>query len=480
MLAALAAMSMLTACDKYDDSEIQQNIAAIDNRVTALEGKVTTLEGAMSALKTVVDKNYSITGFEKTETGYELTFTTGETLELLNGDKGDKGDKGDQGIQGIQGEKGDKGDKGDKGEKGDTGDSFFKSVKRVGDNIVIVMNDAASTSYTIPCAIPVTVGDLTSASIEVKAGQTNDIDINVSGISDVASVTATIIHSTGSVSHTRATDAWEVTVAENYKKVTVNISNAPAGKVLLQVIVAKKDGTLYTSGKALKVNSPLLAGSFTVASGKTVKFTNSNLYWDGSDFKFEAKPTDYPTTRAASHIGHFFWTKTAAASYADSYDGTGATTSDKFFADGSDAAHTLTVDGISGLYVLSGYEWEYLLQKRTNASNLMKFGVTVNSKTNCLVIAPDGFTGTIESSYTLEALETAGLVCLPAAGYFDRTSSSIEHAGDRGCYWSTTPYASGAGDAYLQYFYFYMTNEYVNVGSNNRSWGFSLRAVFAE
>lgn len=549
LFAAVAAMSMLTACEKYNDSEIRENIAAIDNRVTALEGKVTSLEGAMSALQTVVDRNYSITGFEKTDNGYKLTFTTGETLELLNGEKGDKGDKGDQGEQGIQGEKGDKGDtgaqgekgekgdqgdqgiqgekgdkgdrgytgatgpQGEKGEKGDTGatgaqgekgdkgdtgatgaqgatgaagadgDSFFKSVSCDGDLIVIVMNDASGTTYTIPCAM-VTIGsELTANYIEVKANKSKDIAINIPSSVKVASVTATVIQGAGSSTFTRAEGditEWKTAIAyddtKKTWKVTVDVPNTFTDAALLHVIVAKADGTTYTASKALKVKNPnLLDGLFSVSSSEKVQFTKSNLYWSSSDskFHFEANPTDYPTTRETTHVGHFFWATTAEKSYAASYDGTGATTSDKFFADGN-YGRTLTVDGVSGLYVLSAAQWTYLLEERDNASSLFKYGVTVNGKANCLVIAPDGFTGTIESSYTLGALETAGLVCLPAAGDF---SGTTKRGNDTfGFYWSSSPLA---GDARCAQF-LDVDSSSARVNHDNRNSVSSLRVVLAE
>ena len=226
-------------------------------------------------------------------------------------------------------------------------------------------------------------------------------------------------------------------------------------------------------------NPHLLSGSFTVASGKTVKFTKSNLYWSNTDskFHFEAKPTDYLETRNQDHVCHFFWTKDKDKSYAATYgDGTNAT-SDKFFADGSDAEHELTADGISGLYVLSAEEWTYLLNSRANASTKKKPGVTVtdgtNSYTNCLIIAPDDFTGTIAETYTLDDLETAGLVCLPAAGQY---AGSVADGGDAGYYWSSSHGADNAD--YAQDMSFYPGGAYV--GNDHRGSGFSLRVVLAE
>lgn len=93
---------------------------------------------------------------------------------------------------------------------------------------------------------------------------------------------------------------------------------------------------------------------------------------------------------------------------------------------------------------LSKDEWEYLFEIRANASSLYKYGVTVCGKTNCLIIAPDGYKWTIADSYnasTWSAAEAAGLVCLPAAGC--RHGSYVDHVGGYGFYWSSSGYDGG-------------------------------------
>ena len=213
----------------------------------------------------------------------------------------------------------------------------------------------------------------------------------------------------------------------------------------------------------------LLLGDFSVSTTKKVKFAKSNLYWDGSAFKFEAKQTDYPTTWDASHVGHFYWTKTQAASYADAYDdGTTTDTDVPFFAESEGG---LTVEGTSGLYALSYEEWLYLKQTRTNASNLYKAGVTVGSAAGCLIIAPDDFSGTLSDTYTLDEVTALGLVCLPRAG--QHTTAGIQYTNNYGYYWSSK--ANGANYAYCAG----VSNTGFNVygTSTNREYGCSLRLV---
>ena len=197
----------------------------------------------------------------------------------------------------------------------------------------------------------------------------------------------------------------------------------------------------------LTIGDPnLLPGDFSVSAIKKVKFAKSNLYWDGSAFKFEAKQTDYPTTWDASHVGHFYWTKTQAASYAVAYDdGTTATDDVPFFAESKGG---LTVEGTTGLYALTRDEWDYLLKSRSNWSNLHKCGVTVGSTADCLIIAPDDFSGTLDESYSLDQVNALGLLCLPLAG--QRSSTTIKNwSGWDAYYWSVTPSPSSVTTSFI-------------------------------
>jgi len=208
---------------------------------------------------------------------------------------------------------------------------------------------------------------------------------------------------------------------------------------------------VFEEATAPAADPNLLPGVFTVnADGNTVQFTKSNLYCNTTTspvtYGFEAKQTDYPTSWDANHVSHFYWTKTASASYAASYDdGTNSTSDVPFFAESKGG---LTVEGTEGLYALSSAEWTYLIDTRANAINLRKYGQTVGEKTNCLLIAPDGFDTSkwhSSNSYTLEEVNSLGLVCLPAAGY--RRGSSFDDGGSGGHYWSSTPYSDYSGGA---------------------------------
>ncbi len=219
-------------------------------------------------------------------------------------------------------------------------------------------------------------------------------------------------------------------------------------------------------------DSNLLPGKFRVnSSGKQVQFTKSNLYWNGSAFKFESTQTSYPTTWNANHVSHLFWSTKASSSYASSFPymewQSVATTDVPFFAE----SKKITVEGTSGLFVLKDTEWSYLISSRSNASNLRKYGVKVGNVENCLIIAPDDFSGTLKSSYTLNELNSLGLVCLPPSGY--RTASSLAVYGT-GLYWTATPHSSNEQQAKSLSFTEYSVG---TNGSGYRDQGSNVRLV---
>lgn len=204
---------------------------------------------------------------------------------------------------------------------------------------------------------------------------------------------------------------------------------------------------------------------FTVnASGKKVKFAPGNLYWDGKEFRFEKHQYDCPTGWKPDHIGHFFWSKDVSKAVAPAYDGRKAQRTDKFFATDGRA--------IEGYTVLSGEEWGYLFANALAKNSSSLNTITIDGK-RCIVLKPDGFTGTVKDSYTAAewvAAEASGLVALPFAGF--RFGSSFYRVGSLGYYWSSTP-----DDSYYAWdAYFYSDNAYVS-NYGGRDDGRSVRLV---
>lgn len=209
----------------------------------------------------------------------------------------------------------------------------------------------------------------------------------------------------------------------------------------------------------------LLPGEFSVSATKKVRFTTGNLYYSTTDNAYhieDAQNVTYvtlgQTTYDASHVCHFFWSNSedwqtsGREPWASSYSYGDQSTYDEFFC-GID--NPMTVDGQSGLYALTGGsdgEWCHLINSRTNASSLHKYGVSVTTSignvANCLVIAPDNWDYTtyplqteysdFSSPLTWTAAESAGLVCLPTAG-IRNSSNNLVYGGSDGSYWSATP-----------------------------------------
>lgn len=190
-----------------------------------------------------------------------------------------------------------------------------------------------------------------------------------------------------------------------------------------KMYIAYLNGKDIKGGKAYgwKANLKEYEPVSTIGAGKRVQFSKGNLWWDGSNYHFETNQTDYPTSWNTSHIGHFWWTslkdyKTGNAAYmpyALTFSKSGFASDDKLFCC---EENPLTVDGVEGYYALSDEDWDYLTKTRARAKELYKYGVTVEGKEKCVVIAHDRFYGTLKDSYTLEELNADGLTCLPAAG----------------------------------------------------------------
>ena len=174
-----------------------------------------------------------------------------------------------------------------------------------------------------------------------------------------------------------------------------------------------------------------LSGEFTVnAQGKKVLFSKGNLYADGNKvLHFESNQYSFASSWDASHVSHFTWSSTVADAVGNSNSG------DYLFCDES---HKVSVDGSDAIfYALSIDEWTYLFNNHT------KIWASVNGK-NGYVIAPDGFTGELASSYTDDAaLASAGnLVFLPASGR--RYGSDFFNVGVYSIYRSSTACDSDA------------------------------------
>ena len=262
-----------------------------------------------------------------------------------------------------------------------------------------------------------------------------------------------------------------------------------------------------------------LSGVFTVSAGKTVQFSPGNLQatYNGSawSWAFAAHQWDYVgnaagntsingngTVSANGTVDLFGWvgessTWTGAAIYGIS----NSTTTNSVDGYGNVASEALNADwGTtmgSGWRMLTRVEWTYLLNTRetgalvNSTSNARRTHAVINTDGTAvkgLIIFPDGYVGgtpagvtwgTIneKSDFTTTctsagwtALEAAGCVFLPAAGY--REASNVTDAGIGGGYWSSSSsYATSAFGLYFESDYF--SSQY----AGSRKYGFSVRLV---
>ena len=125
---------------------------------------------------------------------------------------------------------------------------------------------------------------------------------------------------------------------------------------------------------------------------------------------------------------------------------------------------------------LSKDEWAYLFNARTMTNDKARYsnavGVTIGGSTyNGVFLYPDNYNGdVVSSSMTWDAINAAGIVFLPAAGY--RDGSDVNSVGFSGNYWSSS--AIGGSNAY------YVSFNSSNVRTDNfgyRSDGYSVRLI---
>lgn len=250
---------------------------------------------------------------------------------------------------------------------------------------------------------------------------------------------------------------------------------------------------VYNITRSAAGSSDCLSGVFSVASGKTVKFSKGNLKatldgsgnvtaWSFHDTQYGMVNTAAGTQSFTSSSIDLFGWSTSATLY-------GINPSTEYNYSGSflDWGAAASKDLGYGWRTLTSTEWTYLLDGRTSVTTRY-CKATVNSKTG-MVIFPDSYThptgvtavasaNTTNAAFTTNnwsgenwtKMETAGAVFLPAAGY--RNGTSVSGVGSRGRYWSST--ASGAQNAY----YLKFDSSSVNPADDSgRFYGYSVRLV---
>ncbi|MBP9986832.1 MAG: hypothetical protein KBT44_02760, partial [Bacteroidales bacterium] len=279
----------------------------------------------------------------------------------------------------------------------------------------------------------------------------------------------------GRVNGATATEC-EFTLTTSSGDVTVKV---PAANVF------KNNAFNIASSFAPALPSGALKGVFSVSDTKKVYFSKGNLYADRlENLYFEANQYSSASSFDESHISHFFYSEDARGaikghSFGEEY----------LFCDES---HKVSVDrGEAIYYALSKEEWQYLFITRADASS--KVGFATVGGVEGIIILPDTFTDPMKNNgnaafapksstgwtaniYTIggnwEAMETAGAVFLPAAG-FRSGSDFLSDVYGYGYYCSST--VIDCERAYYMYFTSDGVNTYHSAERDRH--GHSIRLV---
>lgn len=253
---------------------------------------------------------------------------------------------------------------------------------------------------------------------------------------------------------------------------------------------------------------------FTVAEGKQITFSGGNLQytqstqtWAFAEHQYDMLGTDNVDGGSKVYDATYGYDKTgnALADKIDLFGWSGSTGSAKWgigtSTDNSDYSGdfvdwgTNIGDG-STWYTLTADEWDYLLDERSDANQLVGVArIQLGEKiyTNGLVLLPDDWTcpagvtfkSGFSNTYSVQAyadyrtftladwqqLEAAGAVFLPASGF--RDGSFVSYVQSSGYYWSATP--DGSDKAYYMFF---ISDSYVSYNySRNRNYGLAVRLV---
>ena len=222
------------------------------------------------------------------------------------------------------------------------------------------------------------------------------------------------------------------------------------------------------------------SGQFSVSSTTKVDFSSGNLQYQASTgtWRFAEHQYDFIGNAAgnttvsgrdtqADWIDYFGW---GTSGYNSKYPWqTSYTKSDYAYASSGQLPDNYDWGKYNASQLgddwrtLTADEWVYLFNSRTNASSLLA-GATINGSIRGIIVLPDdwvlpaGSSMNISMSYTAnsyttgewEALEDAGAIFLPFAGY--RGGTSVMSVNDMGRYWTATAY-NDEGGTYVMHLY---------------------------
>jgi len=102
LFSLIAALALVSACQTFDDSEIQSRIDEIELRLTQLENQINDNAKAISKIVNAV----TVSSVVAIENGFTVTFSDGKTYTITNGADGADGANGADGTNGTDGKDG--------------------------------------------------------------------------------------------------------------------------------------------------------------------------------------------------------------------------------------------------------------------------------------------------------------------------------------------------------------------------------------
>ncbi len=369
--------------------------------------------------------------------------------------------------------KGDKGDKGEKGDKGDKGDSMFQTVTQDENYVYFTLADGTV--------------------IKIAKGSGSNDQPNEEFL-------FTISYDPNGGEGIMLPDTFYYGVAKKIQKNTFTINT---NKIYIEWNT-KPDGTgvAYQEDQEVIINKNIKLyaiwkivhdDKFSISDNQKVCFSKGNLQYQAStnQWRFAENQYDFIGDKNA-YISTFY------TGWIDLF-GWGTGNNPTLYTRGSGDYQVFTDWGCNKIdndpaytwRTLKYEEWNFLITKRTNASNL--HCIAQVGETKGLIILPDGWitphgfslaSGSNisydEQNFTLKEwniLESAGAIFLPAGGLRGGYSSNVVCLDivdkNHGCYWSASHANTAVG------YDLTFTSNSVKVGENNHGvWeGLSVRLV---
>ena len=314
------------------------------------------------------------------------------------------------------------------------------------------------------------------------------------------------------------------------EKIFEKTNDANLGADFIPRSVIKKVNSNLEVGEAIVAPAGAIAGAYSVSATQQVWFSQGNLQYQASTstWRFAENQWDYvgnaagntaPSATQAEWIDLFGWgtsgfehgatcwqpwsTSTTISQYnpynstsTNLYDGEG-TADWGYNAISNGGNQAGDISGRIAWRTLTKDEWGYLFSSRqtgktvNGTSHARYTEATINTdgiSVNGIILFPDGYSGPTSSTDGItfgninsssawgtkcttagwQALEAAGCVFLPAAGY--RHQTTVINVGYDGVYWSSTYYDNY--NAYRLYFFSGWVGPHM---SGNRNYGFSVR-----